>query len=353
MILVGCWMTVTALLVCPAPLHAEPYLAVRTGFKCTQCHVNRTGGGKRTEFGMVFTQTSLPMFFVRSPDGPSFRDGMLSDMVSMGANLRADNKTLFEFETSQGQRAGTSSEFQISEANVYFQMDLIPSILVLYIDQTLTPLNANREAFGLLQGLPGDSYVKMGRMLLPYGLRLLDDDAFIRNRTGYNYDRHDKGAELGLEPGPLSLVGNVTNTRASVVGSVVYRQWRLGGSWARETTRSKSKSVGAFGGATVGRLTLLGEADVITEGDTEKLAVMVEMSFLVLKGLNFKTVYEFFDRNRDVPNENDRQTRLTLGVEPFVTQFLQVGLFYRINNFIPQNLSENQDQLVLQFHMFF
>jgi hypothetical protein len=293
------------------------------------------------------------MTFVRPANGPAFRDGMLSDMVSMGANFRVDNETLFESETSQGDRAETSNEFRISEANVYFQVDLIPSILVFYIDQTLTPLTANREAFGLLQGLPGDSYVKMGRMLLPYGLRLLDDDAFIRNRTGYTYDRHDKGAELGLEPGPLSLVGNVTNTRTSVVGSVVYQHWRLGGSWARETTRSNSNSVGAFGGVTLGRLTLLGEADFITEGDTDKIAVMTEISFLVLKGMNFKTVYEFFDGDRDIPNENDGQTRLTLGVEPFVTQFLQVGLFYRSNNFIPQNLSQNQDQLVLQFHAFF
>ena len=352
-LLLGCCLAVTILLAGPPPLHAEPYLAVRTGFKCSVCHINQTGGGKRTEFGVIYSQTTLPMTVVRPADRSALLDGRLSDFVSVGGNFRVDDVTLFAYESSQGDRADASNELRISEANAYVQVDLIPNTLIFYVDQTLTPASANRELFGLLQNLPGNSYIKIGRMLLPYGLRMLDDEAFIRNWTGYTYDRHDLGAEVGLEPGPLSVVCNVTNTQLSLVGSVVRRHWRVGGTFGRETTRGGQRMHGAFGGVNAGRFTLLGETDWIVTGDTDRFAALAELSFLVRKGINSKAVYEFFDRNREVANERDGQSRLTLGLEPFLTQFLQVGLYYRLNDFVPQNVSQNQDQLVLQFHVFF
>jgi len=85
----------------------------------------------------------------------------------------------------------------------------------------------------------------------------------------------------------------------------------------------------------------------------DELATLAELNYLITQGFNFKFTYEFFDRNRDVSNERDGQERYTMGVEPFVAQFVQLRAFYRINRFIPQNAAQNQDQAILEFHVFF
>ena len=75
-------------ILCGASAHAEPYLAVRMGLKCTSCHVNPTGGGLRTEFGDVFSQTQLPAHPIRGDWG--LWTGHLTDWLRMGGNFRYD-----------------------------------------------------------------------------------------------------------------------------------------------------------------------------------------------------------------------------------------------------------------------
>ena len=97
----------------------------------------------------------------------------------------------------------------------------------------------------------------------------------------------------------------------------------------------------------------MGEGNSITEGNVDQFAGFVEANVLLVRGFNAKLTYEFFDRNRDVDNELDAQERVTIGVEPFITPFTQIGIFYRINRSIPQNAAENQNQLDIQLHGFF
>ena len=91
----------SAALLAPAALRAEPYLAVRTGFKCGVCHVNPTGGGKRTEFGSTYSQTTLAAERLDLTTGkavpavgagsePAVWTGKLNDHLAIGSDLRAN-----------------------------------------------------------------------------------------------------------------------------------------------------------------------------------------------------------------------------------------------------------------------
>src|SRR5437588_5704260 len=90
-----------------AGAHAEPYLAVAQGLKCSQCHVNPTGGGLRNAFGNVFAQTQLPAH--RVDTGSDVWAGQLSRYLALGADLRFDaqaqqvphSKTLEDFHMEQ------------------------------------------------------------------------------------------------------------------------------------------------------------------------------------------------------------------------------------------------------------
>jgi hypothetical protein len=360
----------------------EPYIAVREGYKCSQCHTNITGGGKRNGFGLIYTQTTLPHTIVSSAsvqklfsdttsntsssDVGTFVGSAITDFLSVGGDLRVENRTVF----AEGPLE-TRNDFSVTEANLYVQADLLRDFLTLYVDERLAPGAANsREVFGLIH-LPQllNFYLKGGKFFLPFGWRLQDDSAFIRDRTGINYATPDIGVEVGIEPGPVTFSLAVSNGTAggaednllkqvTLRGEVVFRHWRIGGSFAyNETDAARRVMYGSFAGLSFGRITLLGEADLIADRDAAsgntitQLAVFSALNVLVVRGVNFMLSYEFLDPDIDI--DHNARTRLVIGIEPFLTQFFQMRLFYRRNDSIPQRPAERADEVRLEMHLFF
>jgi len=374
-------LTVVGILLSAAGVQAEPYLAMRTGFKCSQCHVNKIGGGERTEYGEVYSQYQLLMTQTEGlmqASQNSF-DPKLNDMITVGGNLRIQEfyNGKYSYTSASGTGGGnitnvvpSTNQTQLSEANFYMNVELIKNYLSFYMDQAIatneTGAVGAREMFGMLRNLPLNSYVKVGQTLLPYGLRVMDDQAFIRAMTGYTYNTTGVAAEVGLEPGPLSLTANVTSNKFSSVGSLVFRHFRIGGSyggsWQNGTTPVSSVhyTYGPFGGFNFGRLTGMEEVDFIKGVNSggyfvPQIADLSELDFLALQGVNLKATYEYYDRNTRIGLDHDGQDRLTFGIEPFVTRFLQLGLYYRINRFVPQDTVDvgNQNQIIGRAQVFF
>jgi hypothetical protein len=351
--------------VSPGSVSAEPYLAARSGFKCAACHVNKTGGGKRTEFGLIYGQTTLPHLIKGAPGESAIFDPNLSDNVSLGGNFR------FASETTLRNNAKDSNGFTITEGNVYLQVNAHPEFLTFYLDQKVAPSGASsREAVVLVQETDHSLYLKAGKMLLPYGLRQWDE-AFIRQVTGFNYDAQDLGVEVGWQPGPWDVSVAVSNgtqggnennrdKQWSGVASLVFRRFRLGGSFAYNESGNVRRTMGGgFAGFNTGRFTLLGELDFLKDEDLsantpefghQRLAY-VEGNVLLVKGINAKVSYDWWDPFSEVAE--DEKIMVRAGVEPFVTQFLQVRVFFRYREGPGQLAADNEDELLVELHAFF
>ena len=353
-----------------AEAHAEPRFAVREGVSCGVCHVNQTGGGMRTAYGVSFAQTDLPSKRVRGvymPDTGTF--------IRLGANLRLGNRTVLPTHTELGEDEWDlpgSNSFEISEGNLYVHVEPIPGKLAIYFDETVSPEGASsREAFVMGYGLtPLNLYVKAGRFMLPFGLRIKDDAAFIRRQMGFTYADQDLGVEIGFNKHPLSMSFAFTNGSGGgfdpnifkrITGSVVLTgPWiRGGGSFSYNDTSTdeflfRNFTWGGHLGLRLGRLLLMGEFDWqhgVTDAEAYDLyAVYAGVDFEPTKGLYMRFRWEGYDPLVSLA-ENHRD-RFLFGLSWFPTQFIEVRAEYRLNRDIPQRIEGNGDEIVLEIHGF-
>lgn len=363
---------VSVVMVAGFPLHeasAEPYLALRTGAKCAQCHVNRTGGGGRNAFGSAWAQTQLP---IRSS---AVRSRNLNDWLAVGLDLR----TLGSWNVDVGDALDgvtPTTSFEISEAQVQLEARLVANRLAFYVDQTVGPDRAvAREAFALIEQLPLNGYAKVGKFLLPYGWRLWDDGEFIREETGFTYLTPDLGVELGIEPGPLSLFVAVTNGSVGAAEGnsqkmltssalLTLSRFRVGTSASHNSSPGlQTNTVGAFGGVTVGPLAVLGEVDAVfdsfddpaVESNDEFLA-FVEGNLQLRRGVNLKVTHGFHNPTASIRDNTtmlteDQRARTRVGIEVFPVSFVQLSAFYiRLDN---AGEDDDADRVTLELHLHF
>ncbi|MDA0334758.1 MAG: hypothetical protein O2782_06315 [bacterium] len=342
---------------------AEPYIALREGLKCGTCHVNHTGGGMRNGYGGMFTQTEIsPLFEAMSESALDF-SADLGPSITIGADFIAGNETVAASNGSDRQNT-----FDVTSGNLYINARLLPGRMSLYFDEIVAPGGAaSREAFVLLEGLPASGYAKVGRMLLPYGIRMWDDDAFVRRVTGFNYDSQDLGIEVGFEPGPLSLAVAVSNgtqggrdNDAGKQVSSVLTWWHspvvLGASFAYNNPPGAERVVyGPFASVRMGPLTWTGEADWVAETasgvSNDQFVAFTSVDMWVHQAINLRAAFDFHDPFDAV--EEDERSRVSLSVDAFLTPFLTGSIAYQLRDSVPQDAKGNADGLSLSLHAHF
>jgi hypothetical protein len=337
--------------------HGEPYLAVQQGYKCESCHFNPTGGGLRSEFGDVFSENVLPANHIDVGSQPWL--GKLGDAVRIGADLRAD------WSYTDVPHTSIEKGFNLEQIRAYADVAVIPKRLDLYVDEQLAPGGATAmEAYGRYTTADGQWYVKGGRLYLPFGWRLQDNTAFVREVSGISMATPDTGVELGFERPEWSAQLDFTNGAANTSGSGhqitgqvvnVHSLWRVGVGASFTQSEAGNKRVGTiFGGLRTGPVAWLAEGDIVRDLSFEPartmLASLLEADWLVRRGHNVKLTYEYEDPDHSV--HNNGQTRASALYEFTPIQFLQLRLGYRRYKGIPQNNEQNMTLAFIEMHVF-
>lgn len=341
---------------------AEPYFAVREGLKCASCHFNPAGGGMRNAFGNAWAQTSLPARRIEGTGTDSW-GGAVNRFFALGGNLRA-NATYTDIPDRDSQ-----SEFDVEEARAYLAITAVPDRFAVYFDQRLAPGGStNLEAFARYTTADQRWNVQAGQFYLPYGLRLEDDSAFVRQVTGINFTTPDRGVQVGFESAAWSAQLALTNgtaggpeqdegKQASLRAEYVQNVWRAGAGFNLNDTEAGDRQMqGTFAGVRTGPIAWLAEADYIideTLGPEERTqwVGLIEANWLVTQGQNVKLTAEFFEPDDDV--DEDEQARYSLLWEYFPFQFVQLRAGARVYDGIPQNALQNRKLYFVQLHGFF
>jgi hypothetical protein len=358
------FITVTAaalfalLALLPGVATAEPYLAVESGLKCANCHVNPSGGGKRNAFGTLYARNQIS---ARALDLAEGRAPWTGDVVSRWFAVGGDFRGGYSSVEVPGLE--DDSETDVSRTTVYAEVRLLPQLLSLYVDQKIAPDDSEtREAYLLLTPMQGKFTVKAGQMFVPFGLRLEDDNAFVRQATGVNFLTPDDGIELGLElakwSAQVAVIEGDTDDEDQVSATAAYVQptWRVGASVnASEDAVGERDMQSVFAGLKTGPISWLAELSLIKDtepsGEHEFYATLLEGNWRLRKGHNLKVGYEFLEPDRD--RDEDQQERYSLVWEYSPVQFVQSRVGVRRYNGIPNIAVSNRDEMFAELHVYF
>jgi len=342
----------------PGVAAAEPYLAVESGLKCANCHLNPSGGGKRNAFGMLYARNQISANAVDLVEGKAPWTGdVISRWFAVGGDFRGG------YESVETPGVPEESETEVERTTVYAEFRALPNLLSIYVDQKVAPDDSEtREAYLLLTPMQGKFTFKAGQMFIPFGLRLEDDNAFVRQVTGVNFLTPDDGVEFGVELANWSAQAAViegpdgSDDQYSATAVYVQPKWRLGASVNTSEDAFGDRSMqSVFGGWKTGPISWLAEISLVTDDlpsqDRDLYATLLEGNWRLRKGHNLKATYEFLEPRED--RDEDEQERYSLVWEYSPLQFVQSRIGMRFYNGIPNFPVSNRDEVFAELHVYF
>jgi hypothetical protein len=321
-----------------------------------------TGGGARNTYGAFYGSQLLP---ATPGDVSAFDGGQISDTIRLGGDLR------FNIARTEQDEADTQQGFNTHSGQMYVTVAPVGSRFLLHVDQQVAPGGTrNREAF-ILARLTDHHYLKAGNILLPYGLRLQDDSAFIREASQVTFDNSEQGVELGLTYGTTLLNFAVTNGTSGQTnnddrfqyiarGEYLGDGWRLGAGYIfNDAEVGERHLANVFGGFSLGDYAFLfelgrleDESVLNVDGRAEVRYVgFAEVNWNFAQGYNLKLTTEYLDPDRNIDNIDRARHSLLLEYTPYAHMQVLGGV--RVGDDIPQRPQGNFTRVFAQLHFYY
>jgi hypothetical protein len=369
---------------------------------CNGCHVNPTGGGMRHEAGRFYARHLLSILDDRRDERAPAPGGVpepLSRERYAGLSPQPRVQAGADFRTMGLLEAGRDPN------HAFFPMQADVHLAV----RPYSPRRLNRgrltllatggaqgsraatfgdpgdrlfvkEWWALFHDLPYQLYLKAGRFLPPFGWRLDDHTAFVRQTLSFDFERQGTGVEIGFNPNyayaHLAVQANTRDGTAPVPddgwnASVAagYRdfwwqlgaqamfeerddatEWWLGATWALSPMRSEHP----WKGLNVLPVTYMGELDVRrTEATAGRrvgtgLAAMHQLTWHPRDGIRALVRYDWVDLDTELVD--DHRWRLVLGLVVHPTDFFEQAVHYRRND---SPALTDRDELIFMSHVYF
>jgi hypothetical protein len=354
-----------------------PRFASRTNLPCQSCHINPSGGGMRNTFGANFGRDDISVKAWQDEYALEDFSTKINNFISYGADFR-----FLGFYQSKTSPDVSSSSFFPMQMDLYFNLAVSKKIS-LYVNPAFGPYS-RLEMFAIAKVLPLNGYLKLGRFAPSHGLRYDDHTSYIRQATPFrNYGGQQTGVELALSPGPISIMGAVTNgMRGDLDGGLpkavfgkIEGRGALGPVNLMAGVSSYNDASGGqnlnflegYGTVTLcERLTVIGTAEQIQgnastmsvssdinqrnslNSNLKQFAVMVETDYILVQGFDLKFMYDFFDPNTDV--KSGTAQRYSGGFEFMPMGGVEVRPMYRYTK--DSILNRNITELQVLFHIY-
>ncbi len=332
---------------------AVPRYSAQYNQSCVLCHVNPSGGGARSLYGaQFFSYTELAAKETPFEDIERVQP-MLNDQVQVGFDMR----TMF-----YGTEEPPANSFLQMQGDLYLIIQF-NTRWTLFLDKGLYN---GFEVWGMGHILPFNGYVKAGRFVPPYGLRLADHKAFTRDKLGMGAAFRETGVEIGFHPQRITLALAVTNGNAQLVdndetkavtGRFDFRfpvseilVWLGTSVRYQESNGGEDITRGWFAGLNYGICSILGELDYRTAGDVSSLVGFIEGAVRVRRGVTLKAEYDFHDPDLDYLS--GAESMVVVGAEIVPVGFLELIPNIRYYDISPGNDNDYYAGEI-QFHIFF